>query len=129
MMDQESIGRLPDPLAQEAPGHKQAYVGVDPIIEEFLHAPYDPLFGARAMGRVTGQAAMKNWDGRTRLLAYMFALALLSIGVLGFIYAISLSSAFSTSTGDRLMEALRILIFPAPLGFAGGILLYRLLRE
>jgi hypothetical protein len=38
------------------PGRRESSAGQDPWLEDFQRSPYDPLYSARASGRVTGLA-------------------------------------------------------------------------
>ena len=63
------------------PGQREqeTLIEVDPLIQEFLRTPYDPVIGAAAMGRLTGEAVRRPAaSGWLRWLAWLVAFALIT---------------------------------------------------
>ena len=118
-------------LASRDPARSQAHVGVDPFLEDFYRAPYDPLYGAQALGRLTGEVVRDpsgyGWVGT--VLTSMLAAALLTIGASGLALALGWGPSLATNGEQRLMETLRVNVFTGPFGVAGILLLIRLVRD
>lgn len=95
---------------------QQAIVGVDPMLEEFERAPFDPLYAARVGGRLTGEVIRRPpRAGWMRALAILLALFLLSGGITGLVlqaspndpYGLALSAMFTLAgvvLGWRLLR-------------------------
>lgn len=103
---------------------QQAIVGVDPMLEEYMRAPFDPLYAARVGGRLTGEViGHPPKSGWLRLGAFVLALTFLVGSCGGVTQALGVSIA-----GYQLA-------LPAGLGMAvvfalaGVLLLWRLLSS
>ena len=108
---------------------KEAYVEVDPVLADFAHSPYDPIYGARAMGRVTGQViAGPPRAGWLRTFGFVLAVALIGRGVFGLYWAGEIVAGTGGGAERLAMELLRIAVETAPFGVGGLLLLWRLLR-
>lgn len=105
---------------------KEASVEVDPVLADFMRSPYDPVYGARALGHLTGKAIVdvpQRWGG-LRLAGGVFALLLLLVGVTGVWFTLDalLNDAGSAWVG----ETVRALAVAVPASVAGALLLRRL---
>lgn len=107
---------------------KQAIVGKDPMLDEYLRSPYDPLFASMAMGRMTGLIVRRPPKrGWMRFLSYIVAFALLASGLVG-TGLIGIATAVGSDDGWFGYEQLRLGLISIPGIIAGVLLLWRLLR-
>lgn len=110
------------------PETRQAIVGVDPVYQDFLRSPYDPLYGARAGGRLTGDVVRRPpRRGWMRLVAYVLAMSLLTYAVV--VLAGLASDAASLASERGAFQAAPSLLTAVVLGVSGALLLWRLLRD
>jgi hypothetical protein len=98
----------------------------DPLHARYLAAPYDPYASAQMAGRATGTVVRRPpTRGWTRHMAFVLALALLSIPLLGL--ATMLGPDSPLYSDGPVVEGARMLLLSAPFGFAGLLLLRRLI--
>lgn len=72
---------FPDPGEQN---ERQAIVGTDPYLDEYLRSPYDPINAARMQGRVLGEVIRRPPRPRwMRAIAAVLGLGLVAAGALG----------------------------------------------
>lgn len=108
---------------------KEAVVEVDPFLEGFYHAPYDPIYGAQAAGRLTGLAASRlPLHGWVRAFAGAFGavLALASILMLA-----SMFDEYVPGGPDKLLPLVidaQSLSMTAVFAIAGVLMFVRAVR-
>jgi hypothetical protein len=91
-----------------------------------MRAPYDPESSANMAGRATGAVVHRPpTRGWTRYLAFLLALALLSLPVLGLATMFGPDSPLYTD--GPVVEGVRMLLLSGPFGLAGLLLLWRLI--
>ena len=101
--------------------------GQDRAVASFRRAPYDPYLSASVAGRATGLVVVRPPShGWPRYLACLLALALLSLPLLGIATLFGPDSRLYTD--GPVVEGVRMLLLSSPFGFAGLLLLGRLLR-
>jgi hypothetical protein len=113
------------------PGQREqeTLIEVDPLIQEFLRAPYDPVIGAAAMGRLTGEAVRRPaTHGWLRWLAWLVALALVT-SALALVFMGPPLLERATSPEQALVAYLQSLVIEGALAVAGTLLVWRLLRR
>ncbi|MDI3341262.1 MAG: hypothetical protein QJR03_12105 [Sphaerobacter sp.] len=86
----------PDPAGDDlarpdspARDERQAIIGTDPFLDEYLRAPYDPINAARMEGRLLGELIRRPPKQRwMRLIAGLLGVALTAAGALGVVAAV-----------------------------------------
>jgi len=102
--------------------------GQDRAVASFRRAPYDPHHSVSVAGRATGLVVVHPPPhGWPRYLAFLLALALLSLPLLGI--ATLFGSDSRLYTDGPVVEGVRMLLFSSPFGFAGLLLLRRLVAQ
>ncbi len=102
--------------------------GQDQAVASFRRAPYDPYHSASVAGRATGLVVVHPPShGWPRYLAFLLALALLSIPLLGIATLFGPDSRLYTD--GPVVEGVRMLLLSSPFGFAGLLLLRRLVVQ
>lgn len=107
---------------------KQMIVGKDPFLEEYLRSPYDPLYAAMAMGRLTGEVVRRPPKrGWMRVLSWVVALVLITTGLVG---GGVLGILNATTIDDRWFryEEFRLGLIAIPGVIAGALLVWRLVK-
>jgi hypothetical protein len=108
---------------------QETLIEVDPLIQEFLRAPYDPVIGAAAMGRLTGEAVRRPpASGWMRLLAWLVAIALLA-GAFVVLLVDPPVLSLAQSPEQALPAYLQPLAIEGALAVAGVLLMWRLIRR
>lgn len=107
---------------------QETLIEVDPVIQEFLRAPYDPVIGAAAMGRLTGEVVRnpprEGWMLGLTILVGM-ACAGSALAALGFLYSPDVGVDMRWFR-FMLVESL---IISTPFALAGLLILWRLARR
>ncbi len=100
----------------------------DRAATSFRRAPYDPYHSASVAGRATGLVVVRPPShGWPRYLAFLLALALLSFPLLGI--ATLFGPDARLYTDGPVVEGVRMLLLSSPFGFAGLLLLRRLVAQ
>ncbi len=100
----------------------------DQAVTSFRRAPYDPYHSASVAGRATGLVVVHPPShGWPRYLAFLLALALLSPPLLGIATLFGPDSRLYTD--GPVVEGVRMLLLSSPFGFAGLMLLRRLVTQ
>lgn len=108
---------------------QETLIEVDPVIQEFLRAPYDPVIGVAAMGRLTGEVVRRPpASGWMRPLAWLVACALLA-GALVLVIAEPPLLDLTESPEQALIAYLQPLAVEGALATAGVLLVWRLVRR
>ena len=101
--------------------------GREHLVAQYQRAPYDPYYSAQMAGRATGTVAQHPPShGWPRRMAFVLALALLSMPALGIATMFGPNSPFYSD--GPVVEGVRMLLLSGPFGFAGLLLLRRLVR-
>ncbi len=107
---------------------RQADGGTDRATAAFRRVPYDPTACAHMAGRATGEVARQPPShGWPRRLAFVLALALLSLPLIGFATMFGPDSRLYSN--GPVVEGARILLLSAPFGLTGLVLLRRLIAQ
>ncbi len=114
---------------QERQQARQARVEVDPDLRNYLRAPYDPTYAARA-ARFTEGAVIRDPPRRgwMRAVAFLIAFSLLS-GTIGGVGGLVTALAADRRGATEVAAAVQFLLIASPFGLAGGVLLWRLVRR
>lgn len=123
--DGEELRLSYDP--QDGQQEQETLIEVDPLIQEFLRSPYDPVIGAAAMGRLTGEAIRNpprgTWYGALSVLTALTCL-MMAVSALGWLYA-----GGETELGGFRFELYKSLLVSLPFALGGLLLLWRLARR
>ncbi len=102
--------------------------GQDQAAAPFRRAPYDPSTSAYMAGRATGLVAHQPPShGWPRRMAFLLALTLLSLPLLGLATIFGPDSRLYTD--GPVVEGVRMLLISSPFGFAGLVLVRRLITR
>lgn len=118
---QRAMARPPMQSSETAAG-KRTVATAPPVtddsdLENFRRAPYDPLYSARAGGRMTGLLARNSpLAGWQRVLAFLLACSLIGIPLAGLLQLL---------LGHNLASGLPLLLIGSPFGYSGCYLFWR----
>jgi len=124
--DGEELRLSYDPLDGQL--EQETLIEVDPVIAAFLRSPYDPVAGAAAMGRLTGEVVRNPpRDGWMLGLTVLVGVACAgsALAALGFLYSPDVEVDMRWFR-FMLVESL---IVSTPFALAGLLILWRLARR